>query len=123
MSIITNLEFNMLKRAKDFVYYNNTWINDVELIQTSILDKNIFGLDYNGKTIFPIYMFDKNIKPLPIISKLINIFGQNNFWNIAIWLESINGDFGGKSPKEFLISQPDKVLQYAIESLQPIEHA
>lgn len=124
------LEIKMQKRAKEFVYTNGSWIstkdiylNDkIHLFQKYMTDKKLFWIDYEGTTLFPTYMFDENYEPLPIIAKLIDIFSTMSFWHIAIWLESINGDFNSKSPKEFLISDPEKVLKSAIESLKPIEH-
>lgn len=78
----------------------------------------IFALQINGKDNYPAYQFDEGYRPLPVVKKILSLFGETKTpWGLAIWFGSNNSWLGGLKPKDVLPTQPEKVLIAAKEEL------
>ena len=74
----------------------------------------IFAVQHNGKDYFPDYLLDEGYRPLPIVKKIISLFGdKKTAWGLAIWFGFANSWLGGEKPKDLLTTQPERVLAAA----------
>ena len=74
----------------------------------------ILGINYRNKTYFPGFQFDTNGQPLPVIAKVIALFGnQLDGWQTALWFTLANGWLDGKRPIDLLLTDPDAVISAA----------
>ncbi|MGV3652607.1 MAG: hypothetical protein ACO1N5_00180 [Noviherbaspirillum sp.] len=82
----------------------------------------IFSVAFDGKEYFPLYQFDANLRPLPIIADILRQLGPvADSWTIAAWFhfpnaylaeDSDNGPVG-VAPKDVL-DKRDEVLHAAV---------
>ncbi|MQL47356.1 MULTISPECIES: antitoxin Xre/MbcA/ParS toxin-binding domain-containing protein [Photorhabdus] len=85
--------------------------------------KKIFALPINGKDLFPLYALDEGGQPLPVIKKIIELFGSKKTpWSMAIWFGTPNGWLGNKKPKDLLLTQLDDVYMAAREEVEGPRH-
>ncbi|ERT11998.1 hypothetical protein [Photorhabdus temperata] len=85
--------------------------------------KKIFALPINGKDLFPLYALDEGGQPLPVIKKIIELFGNKKTpWSIAIWFGTPNGWLSNKKPKDLLLTQLDDVYMAAREEIEGPRH-
>jgi hypothetical protein len=76
----------------------------------------IFAIQLQGKDLYPEYALDEGFRPLPIIKKIILMFGERKTpWGLATWFGAENSWLGGRKPKDMLISAPEQVLLAARE--------
>ncbi|MNE46813.1 hypothetical protein D3C80_1411730 [compost metagenome] len=76
----------------------------------------IFAIQLQGKDFYPEYALDEGYRPLPIIKKIILMFGERKTsWGLATWFGADNSWLGGRKPKDMLISAPEQVLLAARE--------
>ncbi|NHB93443.1 MbcA/ParS/Xre antitoxin family protein [Photorhabdus cinerea] len=81
--------------------------------------KKIFALQIGGKDLFPLYALDEGGQPLPVIKKIIALFGDKKTpWAIAIWFGTPNSWLGNKKPKDLLLTQPNDVYIAAKEEVE-----
>lgn len=81
---------------------------------------SVTGAD--GKEYYPLYQFDMNYRPLPLVKEILAALGeQNDPWAIAAWFHYPNGWIStlvdGKpvalAPKDALLARRDDVLKAA----------
>lgn len=85
----------------------------------------IFSVSYLSEELFPIYAIDKvnGFKPQKGLKPVLEVFaGEKDSWGIAYWFAGANGYLGGKRPLDLLASNPDLVLQAAIDELKGVTH-
>jgi hypothetical protein len=76
----------------------------------------IFAIQLQGKDFYPEYALDEGYRPLPIIKKIILMFGERKTsWGLATWFGADNSWLGGRKPKDMLVSAPEQVLLAARE--------
>ena len=76
----------------------------------------IFAIQLQGKDFYPEYALDEGFRPLPIIKKIVMMFGERKTaWGLATWFGSDNSWLDGRKPKDMLISAPEQVLLAAKE--------
>jgi hypothetical protein len=73
--------------------------------------KSVFSVNYKGRELFAAYQFSANLRPLPVIKKVIDAFGPvADTWTLAAWFEfpnswlakRVNGRRVARAPKDAL---------------------
>jgi len=83
-------------------------------------DGKIFGIDLQGRTVYPAFQFDASGKPKPIIAKVLRVLGgKPGPWQIAIWFTSANGWLDGRCPVDVMDTDPDAVIEAARDIGEP----
>lgn len=83
----------------------------------------IFAITAGGKDLYPGYALDIGGQPLPLIKKIIALFGETKTpWSLAVWFGSPNSWLGNKKPKDLLVSAPGKVLEAAVQAKEGPVH-
>jgi hypothetical protein len=75
----------------------------------------VFGIDHGGRKIYPAYVFDASLQPLPAVRKVLEVLKNCEPFRIAAWFESTNGFLGGRRPREVIGTDPDAVVAAARE--------
>lgn len=76
--------------------------------------RKIFAITSEGRDLYPAYALDIGGQPLPLMKKIIDVFGETKTpWSLAVWFGTLNSWLGNKKPKDLLISEPNKVLEAA----------
>ena len=84
----------------------------------------IFAVPYKGTDLYPIYAleFKDGARPLPIMEKLLHVFGDKDEWQKAFWFGSLNSYLQNKMPKDLLRSKPQEVLRAAEIEAAGVQH-
>lgn len=57
------------------------------------------------------------------MAKVIEILAKNkDSWGMAYWFRSDNSFLGGKRPQDLLASEPERVIEAAMDEVQEISH-
>lgn len=89
-------------------------------------DRLIFAFNHGGVDYFPVYGLNRENgwKPYPAMATILKLFGdEKGGWGAAFWFEGVNGYLGGKTPKELLATDPERVIEAATLEMAPIAHA
>ena len=79
--------------------------------------KKIFAISSEGRDLYPAYALDIGGQPLPLIKKILVLFGETKTpWSLAVWFGSPNSWLGNKKPKDLLTSEPEKVMEAALRA-------
>lgn len=74
----------------------------------------IFALSFEGRDLYPAYGLDVGGQPLPLMKKIIALFGESKTpWTLAVWFGTPNSWLGNEKPKNLMTSEPEKVLEAA----------
>lgn len=85
--------------------------------------KKIFAIASEGRDLYPAYALDIGGQPLPLIKKIIELFGETKTpWALAVWFGSPNSWLGNKKPKDLLASAPEKVMEAALRAKEGPVH-
>lgn len=79
----------------------------------------VFALPLRGADRFPAFQFGEDGRPLPVIGQLIEVFGPDKPWAIALWLASHSGWLDGARPVDLLQRRPEAVLAAARHAVEP----
>ncbi len=83
----------------------------------------IFAITSKGKDLYPAYALDIGGQPLPLMKKIIELFGETKTpWSLAVWFGTLNSWLGNKKPKDLLSSAPEQVLEAALSAKQGPVH-
>ncbi|MFS2221426.1 hypothetical protein [Pantoea sp. B65] len=83
----------------------------------------IFAITSEGKDLYPAYALDIGGQPLPLIKKIIALFGETKTpWSLAVWFGTSNSWLGNKKPKDLLTSEPERVLEAAFRAMEGPVH-
>jgi flavodoxin len=84
----------------------------------------IFAVSYKGADLYPSYALDwkQGAKPLPVMSKIVKLFGDKDDWQKAFWFGSVNSYLKNKMPKDLLKSHPEEVLKAAELEALGVQH-
>ncbi len=84
----------------------------------------IFAVPYKGTDLYPIYAleFKDGARPLPIMERILHIFGDKDDWQKAFWFGSVNSYLHNKMPKDLLRSKPQEVLRAAEIEAAGVQH-
>ncbi|WP_071608780.1 hypothetical protein [Entomohabitans teleogrylli] len=76
--------------------------------------KKIFAIPLEGKDLYPAYALDEGGQPLPVVKKLLELFGESKTpWSLAFWFGSPNSWLSNQKPKDCLVAQPEAVYHAA----------
>ncbi len=85
--------------------------------------KKIFAIASEGRDLYPAYALDIGGQPLPLIKKIIELFGETKTsWALAVWFGTPNSWLGNKKPKDLLVSAPEKVMEAALRAKEGPVH-
>ncbi|MEI7063653.1 MULTISPECIES: hypothetical protein [Dickeya] len=83
----------------------------------------IFAITSEGRDLYPAYALDIGGQPLPLLKKIIQVFGETKTpWSLAVWFGTPNSWLGNKKPKDLLISAPEQVLEAALRAKEGPVH-
>lgn len=75
----------------------------------------IFAITSKGRDLYPGYALDIGGQPLPLMKKIIELFGETKTpWSLALWFGTPNSWLGNKKPKDLLAPAPERVLEAAL---------
>jgi len=87
--------------------------------------RQIFAIHHNGVDYFPGYALDPatGYRPRKSLKPILEVFGdEKDGWSIAGWFLALNSFLGARKPQDLLASEPQKVLDAAIDEMQDIAH-
>lgn len=85
----------------------------------------IFAIKFNGTDYYPTFALDKDAdyRPYKAMADIIAIFkGHKSEWGMAFWFQSVNSYLGGKRPQDLLASEPERVIEAALDEIQGVLH-
>lgn len=129
----------MLVQARKAVLESGDWLTAAEVAQLAELSTRnpsaqpnkwkkqgqIFAINHSGVDYFPGYGLDRNagFRPSKAMAKVIEVLARNkDSWGMAYWFRSDNSFLGGKKPQDLLASEPDRVIEAAMDEVQEIAH-
>lgn len=129
----------MLVQARKAVLESGDWLTAAEVAQLAELSTRnpsaqpnkwkkqgqIFAINHGGVDYFPGYGLDRNagFRPSKVMAKVIEILARNkDSWGMAYWFRSDNSFLGGKRPQDLLASEPERVIEAAMDEVQEISH-
>lgn len=129
----------MLVQARKAVLESGDWLTAAEVAQLAELSTRnpsaqpnkwkkqgqIFAINHGGVDYFPGYGLDRNagFRPSKVMAKVIEILAKNkDSWGMAYWFRSDNSFLGGKRPQDLLASEPERVIEAAMDEVQEISH-
>lgn len=132
-------EAKMMLRAKETLLASGDWLNATELasiVGLSVKNPNaqlyrwksdgaIFTIRHDGIDYFPGYALNPqdDFRPHPALKKVIEQFADTkDGWGLAFWFHSTNSFLGGKSPKELLMKQSERVVAAAVDEAAGVTH-
>lgn len=132
-------EAEMEARARRAVMESGDWLTVDEILQLPGISsrsdcaqpvqwkqqRNIFTVNDHGTEYYPVFGLEKEAgyQPYSVMSKVIDIFKDDkNGWGMAFWFQSANGYLGGLKPQDLIATDPDLVIDAALDELQEILH-
>ncbi len=129
----------MLVQARKAVLESGDWLTAAEVAQLAELSTRnpsaqpnkwkkqgqIFAINHGGVDYFPGYGLDRNagFRPSKAMAKVIEVLARNkDSWGMAYWFRSDNSFLGGKRPQDLLASEPERVIEAAMDEVQEISH-
>jgi hypothetical protein len=84
----------------------------------------IFAVPYKGNDLYPVYAleFEKGVRPLPVMERLLKVLEDKDDWQKAFWFGSVNSHLHNKMPKDLLKSKPEEVLRAAEAEVLGVQH-
>ncbi|MEX5588274.1 hypothetical protein [Pseudomonas urmiensis] len=89
------------------------------------LDGAIFSINYEGVEYFPRFAIESQsltIASLGMQRVIAVLATRMNVWGMALWFESSNSYLAGKLPKDVLSSDPDAVVNAALDEIGGSSH-
>ncbi len=132
-------EAAMLVRARKAVLESGDWLTAADIAQLAGLSTRnpsaqpnkwkkqgqIFAIHHGGVDYFPGYGLDRDtgFRPVKALARIIKPFdGHKDGWGMAYWFRSDNSFLGGKRPQDLLASEPERVVEAAMDEVQEITH-
>jgi len=87
--------------------------------------RRIFAIHHNGIDYFPGYALDPatGYRPHKSLKPILEVFGdEKDGWGVAAWFLALNSFLGARKPQDLLASEPQNVLDAAIDEMQDIAH-
>ncbi|VVO74992.1 hypothetical protein [Pseudomonas fluorescens] len=132
-------EAQMLAKAKKAVLESGDWVTASDIAKLGEFTTNnpssgpnkwkrhnrLFAIRHNGSDYFPVYGLDNDAayRPLPAMREVINILAtKKNSWGMAYWFASVSSLLGGKRPQDLLVTDPQRVIEAAMDEVAGITH-
>jgi hypothetical protein len=81
-----------------------------------------FAIERAGQTLYPQYIFDELWNPRPVVATILKVFDGYSPFRIAAWFESTNGMLNSQRPREIIASNPEAVVEAALDERQGAVH-
>jgi hypothetical protein len=79
----------------------------------------VFSVVHGGRQLFPLFQFGDDGRPLPIIARILQVFGPpGSGWQVAAWLTAPNMHLDGAVPIDVMHERPDDVVRAAAYAIQ-----
>lgn len=83
-------------------------------------DGKIFGVERQGRILYPAFQFDGDGRPKPVVAKVLQALGKRGPWQIASWFAAPNGWLSDDGrPVDVMDTDPDAVVNAAREATRP----
>ncbi|MET0980513.1 MAG: hypothetical protein ABWY02_00285 [Telluria sp.] len=132
-------EATMLARARTAVIDSGDWMTAAEIASAANFsatnpsaqpnkwkrDGAIFAIRHNGIDYFPSYGLDPQAgyRPRKALAQVLKTFGDaKDSWGLSYWFMSANSFLGGKTPRELLALDPERVIAAAADELDGALH-
>jgi hypothetical protein len=132
-------EAEMEARARRAVMESGDWLTVDEILQLPGVSSrsdcaqpaqwkqqgDIFTINDHGTEYYPLFGLEKEAgyRPYSVMSKIIDIFkGDKHGWGMAVWFQSVNSYLGGEKPQALIGSDPDLVIDAALDEVQGVMH-
>lgn len=132
-------EATMLARARTAVIDSGDWMTAAEIASVAGFSPSnpstqpnkwkregaIFAIRHNGIDYFPSYGLDPQAgyRPRKAMAQVIKTFGDaKDSWGLSYWFMSANSFLGGKSPRELLAIDPERVIAAAADECEGVLH-
>ena len=80
----------------------------------------IFGVEHQGRILYPAFQFDDAGKPKPVVADVLQALGKRGAWQVASWFTAPNGWLpDDRCPVEVMDADPDAVAAAAREVTRP----
>ncbi|MGP9579955.1 hypothetical protein ACT3TQ_05900 [Halomonas sp. AOP12-C2-37] len=86
---------------------------------------DIFTINDHGTDYYPAFGLEKDAgyRPYRVMSKIIDIFKEDkDGWGMAFWFQSINSYLGGLRPQDLIATDPDLVIDAALDEVRGVTH-
>jgi len=86
---------------------------------------DIFTIKDHGTEYYPAFGLEKDAvyQPYSVMSKIIDIFKvDKDGWGMAFWFQSVNSYLGGLRPQDLIATDPDLVIDAALDEVRGITH-
>lgn len=82
----------------------------------------VFSVIHKGSSLFPLFQFGEDGRPLPIVRRVLRIFREDPMtdWQVALWFIARNGWLDDRRPVDLLTSDGDAVVRAASHEIAPI---
>lgn len=82
--------------------------------------ERIFGLEYEGRTVYPAFQFDINGKPKAVVARILKALGLRSGWQIASWFTAPSGWLSDdQCPVDVMDTDLDAVVDAARAVTEP----
>ena len=133
------LEAEMEAKARRAVIESGDWLTADEILQLPGVSScsdcaqpaqwkqqgKIFTINDYGTEYYPAFGLEKNAgyRPYSVMSKIIVIFKDNkDGWGMAYWFQSVNSYLGGEKPQALIGTDPDLVIDAALDEVRGVTH-
>ena len=83
-------------------------------------DGKIFGVERQGRVLYPAFQFDGDGRPKPVVAEVLQALGKRGPWQIASWFATPNGWLSDdRRPVDVMDTDPDAVVNAAREVTRP----
>ena len=95
----------------------------VEQLAHWVEDGALFAVEHNGIELYPLYGLDTEppLRPRPVLGRIIAAMHMDA-WHVAIWFMAGCGMLDGRRPQDVLSTDPQAVLEAAIDQGMGITH-
>lgn len=132
-------EAEMEAKVRRAVIESGDWLTVDEILQLSGIHSrvdsvhpaqwkqqgDIFTVNDHGTDYYPAFGLEKDAgyRPYRVMSTIIDIFKDDkNGWGMAYWFQSINSYLGGNKPQALIGTNPDLVVDAALDEVRGSTH-
>jgi len=99
----------------------NTAKNRSAIASRWAVEKKIFSIRYENKTLYPKFQF-RDGSPIPAITRVLELFPDHfTGWDVAFFFTSPNSYLDGRKPVDLLKSDPEKVVSLVHAFVRPAD--
>jgi hypothetical protein len=114
-------EFATLNSQEVAEMSGSTARNTAALASRWKADGRVFALSLGRTDRYPAFQFGDEGKPLPVIARIIEVFGDESPWTLALWFAGNSGWLDGARPVDLLLKRPTEVVEAARRSTEPVD--